>query len=222
MLRLVLFVLLSVSGSALAAPVLLWYNGDYDYMNALANERNTANPPAAVYDNFNVPDPGWLITRIFSNNVTMQITSPITTADWEIRSGVTEGDGGTLIASGTGAPASWTPTGRSLAHFIEYQLAVDGLSVSLPPGQYWLMVRPVGSGVGRSFLSKTSGANGVNALLDGNHFLTRLDEGHYFSRFFSDTGADFSMGVYGYVLPEPTTMGLAAAGLLSLLFRRRR
>jgi hypothetical protein len=208
---------LAASLSALAGPV-LWYNGDWDFVDGIANQRNTAVSDAAIYDNFVVPAPGWLITAVFSNNPS-DLTS-IAGADWEIRSGISPGNGGTLIASGTGVAASWTPTGRSGFGYTEYQVYVGGLNLSLPPGQYWLMVRPVGSGSGRSFVSVTSGPGGVSALLDGDAF---FNSGHFGENFTQDFGGDFdySMGVEGVVVPEPATLGLAAAGLLLVVARRR-
>lgn len=210
---------LAASLSALAGPV-LWYNGDWDFRNGIANERNTLVSDAAIYDNFVVPAPGWRITAVFSNNPST--LSSITGADWEIRSGISPGNGGTLIASGTGVPASWTPTGRNASGLTEYQVYyVGGLNLTLPPGEYWLMVRPVGSGSGRSFVSTTSGANGVNALLDGDAFLNSF---FFEMSFKKDAISDYdhSMGVEGVLVPEPATLGLAAAGLLVVLARRRR
>lgn len=214
----VMGVFLAASVSALGGPV-LWYNGDWNSVDGVANERNTLSPDAAIYDNFIVPAPGWRITAVFSNNVSN--LPSIAGADWEIRSGISPGNGGTLIASGTGVPASWTPTGRSQFGFNEYQVFVGGLNLTLAPGEYWLMVRPVGTGSNRSWVTTTSGANGVNALIDGDAF---FNSSYFGMNFVKDVGGnyDFSMGLEGVVVPEPATLGLAAAGLLLLLARRRR
>src|ERR1700730_661570 len=48
---------LSTTAIAQAPPGSLWYNGDYNYVNALAHERNTGVSQAAVYDDFNVTSP---------------------------------------------------------------------------------------------------------------------------------------------------------------------
>src|SRR5204862_127440 len=81
----------------------LWYNGDFNGANALANEENTSlgsGQFASVYDNFIVPSgPGWTVTSVFSDNLS---STNITGAAWEIRQGVSEGNGGTLIASELG------------------------------------------------------------------------------------------------------------------------
>jgi hypothetical protein len=61
---------------------ILWYNGDFNGVNGLANERNTLVTQAAVYDDFNVTAPlGWNVTAVFSDNLP---NTTITAADWEI------------------------------------------------------------------------------------------------------------------------------------------
>jgi hypothetical protein len=48
---------LQTSVCAQAPPGSLWYNGDYDGVNGLSNERNTIVSQAAVYDDFDVTTP---------------------------------------------------------------------------------------------------------------------------------------------------------------------
>ena len=87
---------LNTTAIAQAPPGSLWYNGDFNYVNGLANERNTIVSQAAVYDDFNVTAPlGWHVTAVFSDNLASTI---ITSADWEI-----------APASPKGTPASWLP-----------------------------------------------------------------------------------------------------------------
>src|SRR2546421_727902 len=51
------------------APGSLWYNGDWNGMGALANERNTSIGRSNVYDNFIVPSgQTWNITGVYSDN----------------------------------------------------------------------------------------------------------------------------------------------------------
>ena len=51
-------------------PNTLWYNGDWDGNDALANERNTLIARSNVYDDFIVPvaDGSWTVGTIWSNN----------------------------------------------------------------------------------------------------------------------------------------------------------
>jgi len=221
---------LNTSVCAQAPPGSLWYNGDYNYVNGLANERNTLVTQAAVYDDFNVTAPlGWNVTALFSDNL-MPYGQPITGADWEIRTGISEGNAGTLIASGTTNSPVVTPTGRG-GGFLEYMVEVTGLNVflpMLPSGQhYWLNVTPVGNGTGRSFNTTTSGANCVGTPCgnDQNAFFNSTYFGVYFTST-SNEGQpyDYSNGVIGTVVPEPATVALLTCGVGALLiaFRRRR
>src|SRR5207247_2977520 len=168
----------------------LWYNGDFNGVNGLANE-----PGSSIYDNFIVPSPGWHVTSVFSDNLE---NTPATRATWEIRSGVSEGNGGTLVASGMTTMPVVTPTGRSGFGFTEFMIEVTGLSVDLAPGTYWLNVTPI-SNCGRSFDSDTSGTNcvGLPCGNDDNAFIDSTSVGCNVENTSScDIGQpDFSMGV---------------------------
>jgi len=218
-----------VAGPAAArADVVLWYNGDFNGNNGLSNERNTSVSQGNVYDNFNLSGTT-TISAVFSNNL-MDFVA--TSAYWEIRSGVSVGNGGTLLASGTGA-ATQTPTGRSGFGFTESTVEVSGLSVVLGPGTYWLTVSPIDSGSGRSFNSNTSGANSVGSPggNDDNSFFDSTTFGANFQAASDFVGApaDFSMGVIGsseaVSTPEPaslTMLGIGVAGLMGYGWRRRK
>ena len=150
--------------------------------------------------------------RVFSDNL---LNTTVTGANWEIRSGVSEGNGGTVVASGTTTTPVVTPTGRSGFGFTEFMVEVTGLSVDLAPGTYWLNVTPIGNGGGRSFDSDTSGTNcvGLPCGNDDNAFINSSDFGFVFHNTSSgDVGQpDFSMGVEGTVggggTPSPTPTG---------------
>jgi hypothetical protein len=212
---------LNTTAIAQAPPGSLWYNGDFNGVNGLANERNTTISQAAAYDDFNVTAPMWDVTAVFSNNLANTV---ITGADWEIRTGVSEGNGGTLIASGTTNSPLVTPTGRSAFGYTEYMVEVTGLNIflpMLPSGQhYWLNVTPVGNGTGRSFNSTTSGVNCVGTPCgnDVNAFFNSTSLG----TFFGGQPYDFSNGVIGTVVPEPATVALLTFGMGALLIALRR
>jgi hypothetical protein len=212
---------LNTTASAQAPPGSLWYNGDVNGVNGLANERNTVVTQAAVYDDFNVTSSGWNVTALFSDNLSF---TNITAADWEIRTGISEGNAGTLVASGTTNSPIITQINCGI-NFCIYQVEVPSLNVTLAPGHYWLNVTPVGNGTGRSFNSTTSGANCVgtpcgndqnaffNSTFFGTNFTSTANEGQPY---------DYSMGVIGTVVPEPATVALLTCGVVALLIALRR
>ena len=216
-------VVVNATAIAQAPPGSLWYNGDFNGVNGISNERNTIVSQAGVYDDFNVIDPlGWNVTAVFSDDL---LNTTVTGADWEIRTGLSNGNAGTLIASGTTNSPAVTPTGRSGFGFTEYMVEVTGLNVflpMLPSGQhYWLNVTPVGNGTGRSFISTTSGANCVGTPCgnDGNSFFNSTYMGVYFG---GPNSTDYSNGVIGTVVPEPATVALLTCGVGALLIALRR
>src|ERR1700676_4367117 len=208
---------LNATANAQAPPSSLWYNGDFNGVNGLPNERNTLISQAAVYDDFNVTGgPMWDVTAVFSDNLANTV---ITGADWEIRTGISEGNSGALIASGTTSSPVVTPTGRSGYGYTEYMVEGTGLNVflpMLPSGQhYWLNVTPVGNGTGRSYNSTTTGTNCVGTPCgnDQNAFFNSS----YTEVFFVGQPDDFSNGVIGTVVPEPITWAMIALGAVVLI-----
>lgn len=212
------------------ADVVLWYNGDADYVNGVSNEINTFVSHSLIYDDFIVPAGGWTIEAVWSNNslILNDVFTGVTQATWEIRTGVDSGDAGTLIA-GAVSPATMTATGRTVFGDPEYTIEVSGLNVVLGPGTYWLAVAPHDNGSGRSFISTTSGLNAVGSPAgnNGNSFWYST---YYLKDFAPDvngTTYDYSMGVSGTVggavpIPEPASVSLAGLGLLLVALRRRR
>jgi hypothetical protein len=223
-----LFALLFLSTFASAAT--LFYSGDFDpnnpNANGLANENDAivgGNPyGAATYQNFTLGSDS-TATGLFTNNLS-QLTP--TSGYWEIRSGMSEGNGGTLVASGTGSVTN-NPTGRSGFGYTEYTNEVDGLSISLSGGtQYWEAVVPVCTTcAGRSFNSNTFGLNSIgsqqsnlqfwNSSFFGANYTNANNEGVFQS---------FSAGVVGgSSVPEPSSMIMLGSGLLAAagVVRRR-
>lgn len=149
----------------------IYYGGDIDpndpQENAMSNENTLDIPDSWTYNEVNVPV-AVTISAAFTNNLqTYGLIDP-STANWQFRSGVTEGNGGTLLASGTTA-AELAPTGRSAFQFQEYQL-LTRTPVSLPKGNVWFDVQPNCTNQnnpdcsnGEYWESDTDGLNGINS-----------------------------------------------------------
>jgi hypothetical protein len=206
------------TGTPTCTPGPLWYNGDFNGVNGLANEDNTSlgeGEFASVYDDFNVPSGGLTLTSVFSDNLS---TTNIVGASWEIRQGISEGNGGTLIASGMTSAPVVTLIICDFS-FCEYMVEVTGLNVSLAEGHYWLNVTPIGDLTGSSFDSTTSGANCVGTPCGNNQ--NAFFNSNFFGADFTSTSNeglpfDFSMGVNGTTgcrtpTPTPTATPTATA-----------
>jgi hypothetical protein len=184
---------------------------------------------AAVYDDFNLTDSlGWHVTAVFSDNL-LADSIDVTAADWEIRTGISEGNAGTLVASGTTNSPVITGMHCGVNGCLVSEVEVTGLNVflpMLPSGQhYWLNVTPVGNGNGRSFDETTSGMNCVGTPCgnDQNAFFNSTYFGAYFTSTANESQPyDYSNGVIGTVVPEPATVALLTCGLGALLIALRR
>lgn len=210
----------------------VFYGGNFNpgdpNANALANENDAivGGSPygAATFQNFIWG--GGSVAGLFTNNLSG--LNP-TSGYWEIRSGMSEGSGGTLLASGTAGGASFahTATGNSAFGYNEYTDAVLTGPVSLAANQqYWFAVVPNDpTNPSRSF--------NTNTFVSGGQIGKDIDNEQYFdSAFFgaSFTNAnnegvfqDFSSGVIGGSVPEPSSLIMLGSGVLAIggLLRRR-
>jgi len=207
----------------------LFYGGDFDpnnpNANGLANENDAivhGDPyGAATYQNFVVSSgQSWNVTGLFSDDFMFTLNPK--TAYWEIRSGVSEGNSGTLLASGTGND---TVTLINYYYdFGDYKNLVSGLNVTLGPGTYWFAVVPQARDQqGRSFNVNTFGLNAIGTQISDKQFFN--------SPFFNTnfTNADniavyptFSSGVDGTVVPEPASIVIFASGVMAAVAAGRR
>jgi len=209
-----------------------FYGGDLDLndpnANGLANENDAivGGDPygAATYQNFLVSGNGVTVTGLLTNNLS-ELTP--NSGYWEIRSGLSEGNSGTLIASGTetGANFRQSPTGRGIFGIVEYTDAVKlSNPVTLPGGTYWFATVPVCPTCdGRSFNSNTDGLNSVGTQNSGQQFFNSPFFGTNFTNANNEGSFEtFSSGVLTSV-PEPASfllLGTSVLGAFGMLRRK--
>ncbi|HUI56880.1 MAG TPA: hypothetical protein VLY04_18020 [Bryobacteraceae bacterium] len=140
-----------------AAPTVGWYNGDWQSgIPGLLNWYVSKREFARVYDDFVVPDGGWTVVGVFSNNVLYHFPD-VTQASWEIRRAMAYGKAGKLVASGLDSAVQRPASNNRLPEGVHVRIEVDGLHVPLTPGRYWLSVTPLGRG--HSYICATRGRN---------------------------------------------------------------
>jgi hypothetical protein len=202
----------------------LFYGGDFDPANPNSSgltDEDTSAYQATTYVAFYVPaGEVWTVKGLFSNvlsNIQYIIPKQI---EWSISTGISTGDSGTVLASGT-ADATWTPTGRSWRGFTEYTALgrlTPETAVTLDTGVYWMTAVPVctQSGNGRC-LSAFYMLSDVEDVPAPNHkgtqpnddaFFNSPSEGVYYIPAWGADGAcaggcdKFSAGLLGDARPQ--------------------
>jgi uncharacterized protein (TIGR03437 family) len=167
-----------------------------------------------TYDDFVVPAAGWMISAVFAHS-NMSVAG-VAEAVWEIRSGVSAGNGGIVVASGRSAATQTLmftyPTGQNV-----YRIQVDGLRVQLGAGTYWLSVSPIAEFT-QSYVCATVGgaASGTPAGNDGKGFYYAAGAtGNVNFQALQNTGqagtsGDFSQGVLITNAPTPAAPSITA------------
>jgi hypothetical protein len=165
----------SVTPPALCSPC-LFYGGDLNTSSSNAAGMSDENTLLIVgggstYGAVNIP--AGVTANVYGILVNVQADAAFDpqTASYDIRTGVSEGNGGTSIASGSGATIVQA-TGRNFLGLNEYTVAISwSTPVALTTGEYWFNVTPNCTNtldgscyVFRQFASNTTNlANGVHA-----------------------------------------------------------
>lgn len=193
--RLLLSVGLAVVVSAAHAQV--FYNGDFSNDAYLAGSYDDV----FVYADARVASPH--ISKIWGNFIIYESqVSLVTALNFEVRRGMSPGNGGTLVASGIVSNFTKTYTGRTWQNGFYKEVQLSGtVDITLPRGTYSLGLMAQVQGATTVFLSETLGADlGPSAdpnpspqhsLLDQNSYASEDANGNPFTRI----GRDFSIGL---------------------------
>jgi hypothetical protein len=192
----------------------LFYGGDFDSSNpnenGLANENSLIVADTTMFIPFRVPGGTvWKVSGLFTNDLADGYDGiDPAQATWSISAGMSSGNAGTVIASGT-ASASFTATGRNGFGYNEYTTLVHMTqSVNLSAGQYWLSVVPQCTNSGDSncdvaqyFVTNTPGTNRYGIHEPPNQsFFNSTYFGYDYANACTVTTlgcAEFSVGVLG-------------------------
>jgi len=206
----------SPSVPALCSPC-LFYGGDLDTSNANAAGMSDENTllilgGSSTYGELVIPTGTTVSVKGLVFNVQASTAFDPMTASYDIRTGVSEGNGGTSIASGS-VNASVAATGNNFLGLNEFSVAVVFPTVTLTPGAYWVNVTPNctntldGScSVFRMFVSNTTGrANALHESWQPAHemFLN--------SSFFGFTWANWCDSSLGF---NPSQCGYLSYGVM--------
>lgn len=213
-----IFVLALASIHAQAQAV--FFGGDPNLKGAISSEQNTSVADSRLYEDFTLLQ-ATQVQGVFGNFIFVGDT-PVRGLYYEIRQGVSAGNGGTLLASGT-LGATLTATSFLITSDIGTQrvYTVSGsiTGLSLAAGDYFLSVGVVGSGSGGALVVATDGINGVGApLANSIAYFDSLTFGRDFELTSSDRG--YSIGLNGIAAVPAPLAGLSFT--LGLLRRRKR
>lgn len=217
-----------------------WYAGDPSAttlapLAAFAWATNVPSPGYVAYtfDNFTWTNANGGMVGSIGGHFVSAGNGPITGvtyAQWEIRSGVSVGNGGTLVASGSGAAVLSATAFTSAMNGGPVSDPVARVELDVPdfvlaPGGYWLGFSIGDAGVGASgFVAETLGATGIGGPLnDGNAFYFQGDGSNNPWNWVDVTSTWGGPMDAAYFITEVPAPGAAALlGLGGLLYARRR
>jgi hypothetical protein len=215
--------------AAIANSDVVFYGGDMDGRDRVLSS-TMPGMDGMIFEDFVLPTNA-TISAIFGNYV--HDDAIFTSAIFEIRSGMTAFNGGSVVASGFGQVTS-VLTNRTGFDLTEYQVTLSGLNLNLAAGTYHVGMA-LDTTLGETFQVTTSGQDVNTAgdpnppptgspIANGNAFYWSISQGQFYTPMEGILGTgtwDFSYGVET-VVPEPTTFIVISGTLLMLALLRRR
>lgn len=198
----------------------LYYGGDFQpespNQGAFTNGNTIYIPDSTVYAEFAIPTGQvWEIIGLLTNNLSNDdgVLDP-KQAVWSISSGLSAGNPGMVIASGTAA--AWVKsTGRGIDGSFEYTVRVGVSPLRLGAGEYWLSVQPQCTNAGDEACTTAefgvTNTNGTNAYGPAQAPNAGFETSSYFGVYYlplcqfhgpQGTCRLMSAGVLGHVLKQ--------------------
>ncbi len=203
-----------LTATAPAAEV-LWYGGELDFESGLCSGSGFVRD-SNVYDDFEVVRRPIELTALFGHFGVFSGTFQVGEIQYEIRSSISAGNGGSILAQGVigASQIDRGPWGQGYY----YQITTEPLSVFLPAGTYWMSIAPITKGE-PTFALTTRGVNGVGIPIgNGNAFWNAPWFGAHFvpaeEVMGGDRNWDFSFGIIGTIVPAPGAFLVLLSGLL--------
>jgi hypothetical protein len=192
-----------------------FYGGDFNPSDpnaaGLSDENTFYIPGSSTYGAIIVPTGDTVSVMGALVNVQASAAFDPLTATYDVRTGVTDGDGGTSIASGN-AHASVVATGRSFLGLYEYTITVP-IALTLTPGEYWINVTPTCTDAldGSCYLFRQFVSNTTEATNSVHASWQPPDSEYLNSPFFGFTFANWCDSSLGL---NPTQCGQLSFGVI--------
>lgn len=209
---------LSVLAGLASVASAQFYGGDPDLVNGLwAVDTSYYGLDGRVYEDFNWG--GGNVTSVYGNY--FLTSGNVDGYRLYIRSGVSSGNGGTLVYSETGAAYTAGLNGFDAFGFNGYRVDVDNADFFLPAGTYHIALTLVDDDGDYGYVQTTSGANSIGGPIgNGNSFFDSSAFGAFFLPTSSQYGVDLDHS-YGVNIPAPSALALLGLGGLAAARRRR-
>jgi hypothetical protein len=201
----------------------LFYGGNLDVSSpnavGLSDEDTLLIAGSSTYGNFNVPSGMTVTVTGVLFNVQADANFDPLTGTYDIRQGVSEGNGGTDLANGSGS-IQLVATGRNLLGLNEYSLVIQLSSpLTLSAGDYWFNLTPTctnGSQDGSCSAGRMFVSNVTDRCNDDFHGMDQSNHQIYLnSVYFGRTFANWCDSEFGLNSKQCNRISFGVLGYLN-------